>query len=174
VTREPDAPRQHASDADQGGKFGDSTLKVDAKIFALISKGKLVVKLPRQRVDELVASGTGRPYDSGHGRIMKKWVTIAPQHTRRWASLADEARRFVAALLGEATASLTLRGTQYGGSWRHCVYCSVVVCWKGDSAARRAPVSSPRVVGLTIGVGRRRLGGQKRHDLPILSAVSSY
>jgi hypothetical protein len=29
-----------------------------------------------------------------------------------------------------------------------------------------------RVVGLTIGVGRRRLGGQKRHALPIPSALS--
>src|SRR5690349_8405219 len=48
---------------DKGGKFGASGLKVDGKLFAMVSKGKLVVKLPRPRVDELVASGSGEPFD---------------------------------------------------------------------------------------------------------------
>ena len=81
----------------KGGKFGASGLKVDGKLFAMLSKGELVVKLPRQRVDELVASGAGRPFDPGHGRLMKEWVTVAPAHARRWSKLAEEARQFVAA-----------------------------------------------------------------------------
>jgi hypothetical protein len=42
-----------------GGKgFGSSGLKVDGRIFALISsRGLFVAKLPRQRVDELVRAG---------------------------------------------------------------------------------------------------------------------
>jgi hypothetical protein len=68
-----------------------------AAIFAMLSGGELVLKLPRQRVDELVASGTGNPFDPGHGRIMKEWVTIAPRHSRDWGKLAEEARQFVAA-----------------------------------------------------------------------------
>jgi hypothetical protein len=83
--------------APEGGKFGASGLKVDNKIFAMLSNGELVVKLPRQRVDELIESGTGKPFDPGHGRVMKEWVTVAPGHSRGWAKLAEEARQFVAA-----------------------------------------------------------------------------
>jgi hypothetical protein len=76
-------------------RFGDAALKVGGKIFAMTSKGELVVKLPRQRVDELIDAGTGQRFDPGHGRLMKEWVTIAPSHGGSWAALADEARRFV-------------------------------------------------------------------------------
>jgi len=78
-----------------GGKFGASGLKIGGKLFAMVSKGRLVVKLPRPRVDELVASGTGERFDPGHGRVMKEWVTIEPGHERLWPALADEALRFV-------------------------------------------------------------------------------
>jgi hypothetical protein len=83
--------------ASDGGKFGASGLKVHGKIFAMLSKGELVVKLPRQRVDDLIASGTGRRFDPGHGRLMKEWVTIAPRDSRYWGKLAQEALEFVAA-----------------------------------------------------------------------------
>jgi TfoX/Sxy family transcriptional regulator of competence genes len=79
-----------------GGKFGASGLKVDGKLFAMLSKGELVVKLPRQRVEQLVAEGTARPFDPGHGRLMKQWATIAPEESGSWAELAEEARQFVA------------------------------------------------------------------------------
>jgi hypothetical protein len=80
-----------------GGKgFGASGLKVDGKIFAMVSRnGELVVKLPRERVDELIASGTGARFDPGHGRLMKEWVSVAPSHSRSWEKLAEEARDFV-------------------------------------------------------------------------------
>jgi TfoX/Sxy family transcriptional regulator of competence genes len=81
----------------KGGRFGASGLKVDGKLFAMISKGELVLKLPRERVDELIASGKGDRFDPGHGRLMKEWVTIAPRHVRSWPKLADEALEFVAA-----------------------------------------------------------------------------
>jgi len=83
--------------ATKGGRFGASGLKVDNKIFAMLSEGELVVKLPRHRVDELIASGTGSRFDPGHGRLMKEWVTIAPDQGRYWGELAQEAREFVAA-----------------------------------------------------------------------------
>jgi hypothetical protein len=53
------------------------------------------VKLPKQRVDELIAAGTGTRFDPGHGRLMKEWVTVAPTRGEEWDALADEARRFV-------------------------------------------------------------------------------
>jgi hypothetical protein len=80
--------------------FGASALKVDGKIFAMLSDGDLVVKLARRRVDELVASGIGKPFDAGRGRVMKEWVAIPPDHGGEWTGLAEEARRFVAGASG--------------------------------------------------------------------------
>jgi hypothetical protein len=79
----------------KGGKFGASGLKVDGKLFAMISKSELVVKLPRQRVEELVDTEAGRQFDPGHGRLMKEWVTIPLAQGRQWRTLAEEAREFV-------------------------------------------------------------------------------
>jgi hypothetical protein len=80
----------------KGGKFGQSALKVDGKIFAMVSRGNLVVKLPQQRVEELVAAGKGTHFDAGRGRSMKEWLAVPPTESRSWARLADEARGFVA------------------------------------------------------------------------------
>jgi hypothetical protein len=79
-----------------GTGFGASGLKIGGKLFAMLAKGELVVKLPKQRVDELIASGAGTRFDPGHGRLMKEWVAIAPSHGRDWDALAGEARQFVA------------------------------------------------------------------------------
>lgn len=75
--------------------FGSSTLKIDTRIFAMLMKGKLVVKLPRQRVDALIASGDGQRFDAGRGRAMKEWVTIEPTSEIEWLSLEREAMAFV-------------------------------------------------------------------------------
>jgi hypothetical protein len=80
----------------KAGKFGSDALKVDGKIFAMLTKGELVLKLPRKRVDELIASGTGTRFDPGRGRVMKEWVTVAPGESAKWPELADEALSFVA------------------------------------------------------------------------------
>jgi hypothetical protein len=72
----------------------NSVLTVKGKIFAMLVKGRLVTKLPRERVDALVASGAGAPFDPGHGRLMKEWVTV-PAGGPPWVTLAQEAYRFV-------------------------------------------------------------------------------
>ncbi len=77
--------------------FGSAALQVSGKIFAMInSKGRFVVKLPRQRVDELIASGEGERFDPGHGRLMKEWLTLESTTQEQWLSLAREAMDFVA------------------------------------------------------------------------------
>ncbi len=54
----------------RGKMFSSSNvLSVNGKIFAMLVKGKLVVKLPKQRVDELVAARVGTYVDPGHGRL---------------------------------------------------------------------------------------------------------
>jgi hypothetical protein len=56
----------------------------------------LVVKLPKARVDALVAAGEGRRFDPGHGRLMKEWLSLEPVSELEWLPLAREAMAFVA------------------------------------------------------------------------------
>jgi hypothetical protein len=78
-------------------RFGSNGLKLDGKIFAMLVRGRLVVKLPKERVDLLVASRQGERFDPGHGRLMKEWVTVGPSRAS-WVELAMEAHRFVKAV----------------------------------------------------------------------------
>ncbi len=71
-----------------------SVLTVNGKIFAMLVKGKLVAKLPKHRVEELVGGGNGERFDPGHGRLMKEWVAVAAGQVL-WIELAKEAHRFV-------------------------------------------------------------------------------
>jgi|CZKU01.1.fsa_nt_gi hypothetical protein len=77
-----------------GRKFGSNGLKVNGKLFALFTQGTLVVKLPKDRVAELVASRVGKPFDSGHGRLMKEWLAVTSAKVS-WVELAKEAFDFV-------------------------------------------------------------------------------
>jgi hypothetical protein len=77
------------------GTFGAAALKVNNKIFAMLVRGRFVVKLPRQRVDNLVASGDGEPFDAGRGRPMKEWVALRPESGCDWLQLARDALAFV-------------------------------------------------------------------------------
>jgi TfoX/Sxy family transcriptional regulator of competence genes len=70
-------------------------LKVNGKIFAMMSRGKLVAKLPKDRVDELVRSGAGAYFDPRRdGRLMKEWIELHGTKPS-WIELAKEAYRFV-------------------------------------------------------------------------------
>lgn len=75
--------------------FGSGTLQVNGRIFAMVSHGALVLKLPAARVSELSAAGQASAFDAGKGRPMREWAAISPQN-RRWRELAGEARSFVA------------------------------------------------------------------------------
>jgi len=77
--------------------FGSKGLKVARKLFAFeSSKGQLVVKLSKERVDALVAEGKGARFDPGHGRLMKEWIAVGPEHQRLWLRLAEEALQHAA------------------------------------------------------------------------------
>jgi TfoX/Sxy family transcriptional regulator of competence genes len=76
-------------------RFGSSALRVDGRIFAMVSHGRLVLKLPPRRVAQLIASGAGGTYDAGKGRPMKEWVSLDPRTQDDWLELATEALAFV-------------------------------------------------------------------------------
>lgn len=83
----PGEPGQHG--------FGSSALKVHGSIFAMVSGGRLVVKLPRDRVNALIGTGVGAPFDAGKGRPMKEWLTVTAEDHESWLALAREALDFV-------------------------------------------------------------------------------
>ncbi|MFJ8624728.1 hypothetical protein ACIRD3_18040 [Kitasatospora sp. NPDC093550] len=78
-----------------GRRFGAAALKADGHIFAMLSGGRLVLKLPRTRVDELVAAGAGTHFDAGKGRPMREWLALDPASPLPWSPLAREAHAFV-------------------------------------------------------------------------------
>ena len=56
----------------------------------------VIVKLPKERVDELVSSGKGGCFDPGHGRVMKEWLSIDLRGKALGLGVAREALEFAA------------------------------------------------------------------------------
>jgi hypothetical protein len=74
-------------------------LTIDGSIFAMLTRGQLVVKLPAERVGELVAAGDGVPFSPRADRPMREWVVLtASPDVERWEALAQEAFGFVTSL----------------------------------------------------------------------------
>ena len=91
--------RQFAATVDvtPGTGFGlNPGLRVDSHIFAMLVRDRLVVKLPKDRVDELVASGSAVHFDTGKGRPMREWAMVDPASDVEWDRVAIEAHAFVA------------------------------------------------------------------------------
>jgi hypothetical protein len=76
--------------------FGSTSLKTGGRMFAMLAHERLVVKLPAKRVDDLEASGVGRRFDPGHGRLQREWLHVSGDDFELWVELATEAEAFVA------------------------------------------------------------------------------
>jgi hypothetical protein len=83
-------------DVTVGRVLSANGLKVGGKLFAGISKGRLLIKLPAEEVASLVASKLGASFATGGDRVMKEWVTIGVERRDAWIELARRAKRFVA------------------------------------------------------------------------------
>ena len=77
-----------------GSGFGRGAIRYRTKIFAMFVRGHLVVKLPRNRVDELVSEGHGVRFDANKGTPMKEWFSLDPESGLAWLPLAREALSF--------------------------------------------------------------------------------
>ena len=55
--------------------------------------GSLVVKLPRERVTELVEHGDGDPFAPA-GKVFREWVSIPAVDPKLWRNLLNEAVEF--------------------------------------------------------------------------------
>jgi hypothetical protein len=63
-------------DSAGGRRFGSEALRVGGSIVAMLVQGRVVLKLPRERVEALIGAGDGEPFDSGRGRPMREWVVL--------------------------------------------------------------------------------------------------
>jgi hypothetical protein len=77
-----------------GSGFGRSGLRWENKIFAMLVRGRLVVKLPTARVEALVGEGAGVHFDANKGTPMKEWFSLDPDSSLPWLPLAQEALDF--------------------------------------------------------------------------------
>lgn len=90
------ARRPRVTRVTEGKGFGSSgQLKVDGKIFAMLVRDELVLKLPARRVDELIEAGHGTRFDAGKGKPMREWFVLSSGSRALWTRLAEEAVRFV-------------------------------------------------------------------------------
>jgi hypothetical protein len=79
----------------RGGRgFGRSALRCRGRIFAMLVRGALVVKLPADRVAALVAAGHGAHFDANKGTPMREWFAADPNSAISWSDLAAEALAF--------------------------------------------------------------------------------
>jgi TfoX/Sxy family transcriptional regulator of competence genes len=79
----------------QGTMFGSKGLRTGTKFFAIWWHERLVLKLPADRLAELVAAGSGQPFEPMPGRAMNGWLVVEP--SADWQPLAGEARAHVEA-----------------------------------------------------------------------------
>lgn len=84
-----------------GRMFNSRGLKVHGKFFALVSRERVVLKVPADRAAALVAAGDAVPFEPGPGRRMKEWIALVPPaDLDQWRQLMAEAHSYVAALAG--------------------------------------------------------------------------
>jgi hypothetical protein len=81
----------------EGTIMNGRCLRVGDEFLALVDyKGSgLVVKLPLDRVTDLIDSGIGQPFAPA-GRVFKEWVSIREPNRKLWAQLLREGVAFVA------------------------------------------------------------------------------
>lgn len=71
-------------------------LRVGKEFLALVDyKGSgLVVKLPSERVAELIDTGVGKPFGPA-GKIFREWVAVPTPDRRQWRALLHEGVAYV-------------------------------------------------------------------------------
>jgi hypothetical protein len=82
---------------EEGTIMNGRCARVAGEFLGLVSyKGSgMVVKLPRERVDQLIEQGIGQPFAPAK-KVFREWVSVPKRDRRRWRSLLRESVEFVA------------------------------------------------------------------------------
>jgi uncharacterized protein (TIGR02453 family) len=77
--------------------MGLPCVRLDGRFFASLDRrsGAMLVKLPAERVGQLIAAGHGEPFAPA-GREFREWVALPRPDRRRWRGLLAEARAHAA------------------------------------------------------------------------------
>ena len=86
--------RSTDGDVTAGSMFGCRGLRTGRRFFAIWWHERLVVKLPPERLQELVAAGQGEHFEPMEGRRMNGWAVLA--ETVAWDQVVTEARAWTA------------------------------------------------------------------------------
>lgn len=88
--------RRQDSRVREGTLMNGRCLRVGEEFLALLDHrgAGLVVKLPRERVAELIARGEGEPFGPA-GKIFREWLSVPTPDRRRWMRLLREGLAFV-------------------------------------------------------------------------------
>ena len=68
--------------------MGFLCLRVEEQFFATCDHrtGELMVKLPRERVQELIDGGSAHPF-APSGQVFREWALVPARAEQRWAGL---------------------------------------------------------------------------------------
>ena len=90
------APLLAAGDVEEGTIMGGACLRTGGEFVGMPHhKGDgIVVKLPRDRVDEMIAAGEGAPFAPA-GKVFREWVLVEAHDDDRWVELLRESVAFV-------------------------------------------------------------------------------
>src|SRR5258706_15525078 len=83
--------------------MGLPCVRLAGRFFASLDRrsGALLVKLPHQRVGQLIAGGHGEAFAPA-GRVFREWAAIPRPDRRHWHSLLTEARDHAAVVAHSA------------------------------------------------------------------------
>lgn len=85
-----------ANGAEKSTMMGHPCLRINGDFFASLERrsGDLIVKLPANRVGEMIDAGTAEPFAPA-GRRFKEWALITDRNEARWEQLLQDAITFV-------------------------------------------------------------------------------
>jgi len=83
--------------ADEGTMMDTRCLRVNGEFLAMVfhKTDQLIVKLPRDRVTEVIAGGHGTEFKPA-GRVFKEWLAVTDRDEDQWRGMLEEGREFVA------------------------------------------------------------------------------
>ena len=79
-----------------GQALGNTGLMTGGKLFAFLKDGNLVLKLPADRIDDLIRTKGAVRFDRGQDKPLREWAVMPVAANADWSALVIEACDFVA------------------------------------------------------------------------------